>query len=254
VGLGVAARAAVAAWVALRQPDARLVVASTPPGATVTLNGRAQAGVTPLTLDHLAPGRAEVTLELRDFVQERRTVDLVEDAQPTVVAVSFRALHRRVTFQSQPPGALFSLDGVPVGQAPVKAQLTSGTRANIRVTLAGYPAFEQTLDADDIADPFVVTLAEPRKDPVVVATPREPRQEKAPAPARGSGTLTLVSKPWARVFIDGKDTGRFTPLSQWALPSGSHQVMLRNDPQDLTMKFKVTVAAGQDVKVSKELR
>jgi serine/threonine-protein kinase len=250
--VGVVALAAVVAGTfALRQPEAHLMVTTTPAGATVVINGRTQPGVTPLTLDHLHPGPTQVAVELRDHAPARQSVELMEGDAPNVVTLSLKALNRTVTLQSSPPGATFDVNGVSLGTAPVKARLAAGGRAVIKATLPGRAPVEQNVLVDDVADPLVVTLPEPRRDPT---PPKENRPEKNAPPARGNGTLTLVSKPWARVFIDGKDTGRFTPLNQWSLTSGSHQIMLRNDQQDLTLKFSVKVGAGQDTKVSKELR
>ncbi|NMB74522.1 MAG: protein kinase [Myxococcales bacterium] len=75
--------------------------------------------------------------------------------------------------------------------------------------------------------------------------------DRAPAAAivRPSGTLVLNSEPWARIFVDGKDTGVTTPtISGLALPAGRHRVTLVNPALELTATFEVDILRGQVTK------
>lgn len=72
--------------------------------------------------------------------------------------------------------------------------------------------------------------------------------EDAPAVTAGTGTLALASKPSARVFLDGKDTGKTTPLQITASP-GRHKVTFMIDGSKYT--FSVQVEAGQTTRLVK---
>jgi len=85
-------------------------------------------------------------------------------------------------------------------------------------------------------------------------TPRSSRRHKSPKGAGKPGQLTLTSRPWARVFIDGKDTGKFTPLVEYEIPAGKHDVKLVNDATGLSATFQVTIRAGATVEENRELR
>lgn len=57
--------------------------------------------------------------------------------------------------------------------------------------------------------------------------------QRPPTPTPGDrveyGYLTINTMPWARVFIDGRDTGRNTPVREMRLPAGRHTIGLRTN-------------------------
>ena len=58
--------------------------------------------------------------------------------------------------------------------------------------------------------------------------------------------------PWARVFVDGRDTGRNTPVRNYPVPPGSHTIGLRTN--DGTMHtVQVDVPAGENVRIVRQL-
>jgi hypothetical protein len=64
--------------------------------------------------------------------------------------------------------------------------------------------------------------------------------------------LTINTMPWARVFVDGRDTGRNTPVRNFAVSAGSHTIGLRTN--DGTMHtVQVTVAAGATERIVRQL-
>ncbi|MBN2494257.1 MAG: PEGA domain-containing protein [Deltaproteobacteria bacterium] len=78
-------------------------------------------------------------------------------------------------------------------------------------------------------------MARLRKTPAVETDPGKsgsgsapkvpPKRRPKPKP-KGKGLLKLNSKPWGRVWIDGKDIGRPTPLINYELPAGKHRVTI----------------------------
>jgi serine/threonine protein kinase len=87
-------------------------------------------------------------------------------------------------------------------------------------------------------------------------TPMPPPSPAPPpaAPAARSGTLIVAAKPWARVWVDGADTGRNTPIPASAplrLSPGRHTVTLLVNERPFT--FAVTIQAGRTTKLIKHL-
>jgi hypothetical protein len=94
-----------------------------------------------------------------------------------------------------------------------------------------------------------------RRTPVRGRRPSVRRATVATRPETESasrGYLMIQTLPWARVFIDGRDTGQNTPVRQMAVPAGSHRIGLRtSDGQMHTIT--VDVPAGETVRVVRQL-
>jgi len=68
------------------------------------------------------------------------------------------------------------------------------------------------------------------------------------APAGSVGTVSINSQPWARVFVDGVDTGQRTPMRNLRLPPGRH--VLRLVTQDgRSVERAIDVEAGSSARV-----
>ncbi|MGE0790254.1 MAG: serine/threonine-protein kinase [Sandaracinaceae bacterium] len=92
-------------------------------------------------------------------------------------------------------------------------------------------------------------------DPPPSRPVRVPRTEEEPTPSSGgggAGTLTINTMPWARVFVDGRDTGRNTPVRNLRVPAGHHRIGLRTN--DGTMHtIETDVSSGQNVRIVRQL-
>ncbi len=81
-----------------------------------------------------------------------------------------------------------------------------------------------------------------------VEKPKEPE-------ATGPGYLVPWTKPWARVHIDGKDTGKVTPVAPSAkipLSPGTHRVTFIVDGKK--HNFSVNITSGKTTKLTKILK
>jgi hypothetical protein len=56
--------------------------------------------------------------------------------------------------------------------------------------------------------------------------------------------------PWAYVIVDGRDTGRTTPLMGYTLTPGPHVVQLRTETGQ-THTQQIVVQSGQTVRVNR---
>jgi eukaryotic-like serine/threonine-protein kinase len=89
----------------------------------------------------------------------------------------------------------------------------------------------------------------PPKDP----GPKEPKDPTLMEPAASTfGKLWIGAKPQCSIFIDGRDTGRTTPVRDLDVKPGSVTVMLVNNEFGIREKFTVTVKAGETVKLIKD--
>jgi hypothetical protein len=62
------------------------------------------------------------------------------------------------------------------------------------------------------------------------------------------GELLISTVPWSRVFIDGIDSERDTPVRALRVAAGAHRVGLRT-PDDVMHEFDVVVKPGQTVRI-----
>jgi len=95
--------------------------------------------------------------------------------------------------------------------------------------------------------PPVAEEPQPPEDAGVV--PDEPPPEKAVVKPRGKGTLVLNSEPWAKVLVDGKDTGLTTPtVDGLKLPAGRHKITLVNPELEISTTIVVVIKKGETIK------
>jgi hypothetical protein len=62
--------------------------------------------------------------------------------------------------------------------------------------------------------------------------PPPPRDAGSSTPTSGeTGALSVISNPWSWVSIDGRDTGRKTPLVNYSVSLGIHRVCLKTEDE-----------------------
>jgi serine/threonine protein kinase len=82
--------------------------------------------------------------------------------------------------------------------------------------------------------------------------PKKPPRKKAVQPA-GKGTLTVNSRPWSEVWVDGRKLG-LTPLAYKELPAGRHRLVLHNPRLKLKKTLWISVHPGKTTELDVELR
>ncbi len=60
----------------------------------------------------------------------------------------------------------------------------------------------------------------------------------------GEGTVYISSEPWAYVYIDGKVTGKVTPI-RLTLTVGTHEIVLENPDAGWSARKTVLIEAGK---------
>jgi len=64
--------------------------------------------------------------------------------------------------------------------------------------------------------------------------------------AAEGGTLQINSRPWARVFVDGRFVGH-TPQRALKLSPGKHTIRLVNDPLSMSKTIEVVIPTGETI-------
>ena len=129
-----------------------LLVRTTPPGATVVVDG-VDRGQTPLSLDDLPYGTHRISISRTGYGSETREVSLSRDAGVASVGIELvetgsatSAAPGSIQVDSRPDGARVILDGQLVGTTPIVVpDVASGTH-RVRVERDGYQAWVTTVD------------------------------------------------------------------------------------------------------------
>jgi hypothetical protein len=205
----------------------QLEVTSDPQGARVTLDGNA-AGVTPLTIQSVAPGR-HVIIVTQGETMVNRSVEVSSGASASVfVALAPRGRDGAGWFAVDSPVELRILENGQVlglsGGAPL--MLSSGRHQLELVNDAIEMHLTRTLSVDS----------------------GKSTRLSVPVP---NGTIAVNASPWAEVFLDGKSIGT-TPLGSISVSVGSHELVARH-PQLGEKRRSIVVGAQTPLRVSMDL-
>ncbi len=257
--------------ISMKFVPAVLELTYTPKDAIVKMNGKKVGEKSPLKLEDILPGTPhEFTVEHAMYAPQTRTFEL-KPREKRSEKVVLQAKQFDLSVDSVPPGAWITLDGSPHGRTP---KVIEGLKANRQYQLelkrpglppwtgtiiydgapvrevrprlekkppsrkgAGPPPAKEVKPASAGSRPSSTKPAgKPDKKP---ATAKKPKV-KPVAQAKGQGILRLNSKPWGKVFIDGKDTGKNTPLLNHRLEAGEHTITLEFSTGE-TKTEKVTI-------------
>jgi hypothetical protein len=202
-----------------------LIVTSTPPGATVALDG-ATKGVTPLTLIGLKPRNYELVISLKGYAPISRTVDL-SDATEGTQAFALKQAFGKLSIVSDPAGAQVIMDGKSSGVTPLKINSLPVGDYALTLKLAGSPDITDTLSVR-----AGILLAKQYKFDLEL------------------GELAIsTDPPGASVTIDGKAAGQITPFTFSKLKDGPHEIELEL-PGYLPWSGEGSVSKGQTTRLS----
>jgi hypothetical protein len=66
-------------------------------------------------------------------------------------------------------------------------------------------------------------------------------------------SIRIASRPWAEVWIDGKNTGRKTPIDNLKVSCGSHKLELKRPDKDIEQMEMLQLVPGKPYVGSYEL-
>jgi eukaryotic-like serine/threonine-protein kinase len=135
--------------------------------------------------------------------------------------------------------------------------------ALVVITLVAILAYDPPPPITDPA-PVVIVPGEPKEPPIVEIAPEpepppppevheiEPKQRAKKTIVAGSGKLTIDTQPWTAVYLGGKKLG-ITPMEGVRVPSGTHEIELKNPDLGISRRIRVTIRANQTTRVRKTL-
>lgn len=88
----------------------------------------------------------------------------------------------------------------------------------------------------------------PKPERVVKRRPKKIRRRRTPKPGR----LTIDTRPWTEVYLGRRMLG-MTPVVNVRLPSGKHQLTLKNAKLGLVRKITVTIRPGRTTRIQRTL-
>src|SRR5262249_32544624 len=201
------------------------------------------------------------------------------DRRELAVRSRLDAARAPLVVKSDPSGARVAVDGVRACETPCTIErLETRRRHRVRLTLPPESAWEREVEVppEGVA-PIEVALAplpqlaqnavggsgastasapgegnlmgvrrveEPPRIETRAASERrgEPARSARAAP---TGEVVLKSDPWARIFVDGRDTGRNTSATAFRLVTGRHEITLVNPTLRLKKSFGIVVRADE---------
>lgn len=222
-------------------PDAKSLsgainISSEPAGAAVRFDGLAR-GISPITLEEIAPGIHIVQLSLIGYDEWKSTVDIIrgqtKNLSVTLVPESAGSTGS-ITVTSAPGGALVMIDGNMAGRIPANSSLQRSMLApgyhTVALELSGYRPYSTRTN-------------------VVAGRISEVSAVLEPA---GKGTLVITSNPaGAEIFIDNSPAG-LSPVTLSDVEEGDHAITLKLDGYE-EYSTGIQVSGGNESRISADL-
>jgi len=183
--------------------EGSVAIMTTPPGATIEIDGEAWAEVTPAVVGGLEVGRDyAITLSLEGHEPIRDSVTL-ESADAVQKSWELDALTGTISVASQPPGAVITIDGDEQGEAPATLDDLDMSRSyTVTAALDGYEPVTRTVrwDAEGPREQNIAITLTPivEDEPEDVEAPEDETEEPAVAAAAPSTTRSATSSQTAR--------------------------------------------------------
>lgn len=254
-----------------------LGLASTPPGASVSIDGTLVPGMTAATPGEplrLAPGTHTVRLSLGGYkdvtadlvVQNGQTLQYSAVLEPAGAAPAASQSPSPFTgtgslqVTTMPDGAAVTVDGTSRGSTPLTVPGLAAGSHTVRLAKAGFTDYTGTLTLSGGKTTLLnITLVAAQGAPAMTTLPLASTPSQAPAGAQsavtaapsGTGSLSVASMPpGANVYLDGEKVGT-TPVTLPGVTAGSHRLLLTlQGYADSTQPVTVTAGQQSDVTIT----
>ena len=238
--------------------DTGFELTSEPPGGLVWLDGNAMSGPdgqarTDFRAYRIPPGKH--VLEIRGDPKRQAWREEVE-IEPGVI----KKVKAILVLVGSDAAKVVPPPLPPPAAGPVVAQLQPASQGPSGPGTPGKPGVGVAKPASNAS--IAVALARRRR---MVREPRDsstdsdvpavrPRATAPPvaddsAVGGGDCTITVGTRPWSEIWIDGKNTGRHTPYSE-SINCGKHKLTFKRPDLNLTRTEAINVRAGEKFKQS----
>lgn len=151
-----------------------------------------------------------------------------------------------------------------VRQAPVATPPVE-RRDDEEIVVASVSPLDPEPSVEAAPEPVIAPASPAVEERPVVVPPRLPRprgghvEERRRAPLgpreaapRRDARLIIQTIPWSRVFVDGRDTQRDTPIRELLVEPGRHRVGMRTE-DGVMHTTEIDVAAGETMRIVRQL-
>jgi len=233
-------------------------------GVEVVLDGKRAATLTPFVGQDLAPGVHRVKVTRAGYKTFEREITLEAGTHLILDATLIPAQNKtrkaaiekppkkpvpetaELRVVSHPRGAQISANGEKLGPAPIRPKrFKVGAKVKIVALLRGY----RTAHRD-------VEIKKGAANEVKIELEKFVRSREPKKPHKlNYGFLVANTRPWSKVFVDGKYSGRETPIApdkKLKLTAGKHKVIFET-PGGKRYVFDVLIEPGKILKLIKRL-
>jgi serine/threonine-protein kinase len=196
-----------------------------------------------------------------------RSVPLARSAPPAPSAPAPQTVNLSIDSSPQDAEVIPVGSDRAVGKTPLRVSEPRSTQPlEFRIQLSGYAPVTYKIIPDldksvhiDLGRLAVAVARPPADEAPSRAGARPPVTRKVARPvalAPGGGAvaagvekkclLSVGSFPWARFFIDGKDTGQPTPVVHLPVTCGTHTLRFKREDADIDEVVNISVTVGQE--------
>ncbi len=204
--------------VTLDRIESGFALDSVPQGAAVFVDGRRIAQPTPVRTTDMEPGDHQIRLVRDGYAPWESALHVSSGTVLELQAATLKAL-------AAEPGA----SAAPAGAAPPASRAASSSSSPRRAS------------GRSVSSAPAVSSAPVYRAPVAAV---EPPPAAEPRGGGGTGTLRVNTRPWSKVFVDGRLIGN-TPQMNVPLEAGRHTLTLVNDDFGIRKTVKVDIKAGE---------
>jgi hypothetical protein len=207
-----------------------LLVETVPPALPIKVDG-IDRGLSPLTLQNVAPGEHDVMLANgRETLHRKVTVRGGETMSLLVTAAG--------TGQSSVAAGWLTFDAPIALQIRESGSLLGSTESDRLLIAAGNHTLDFANPDLGFTQRLTVNVTSGKTSAVQIKVP--------------NGTLSLNAQPWAQVWVDGTRVGE-TPIGNLVRPIGRHEVVFRH-PELGERRETVMVTTLQPTRLGVDLR
>lgn len=213
---------------------------------------------TPCKIEGILPGTHELELKKPGFVPVKQSIVLKKSETLTKVIKLYKIGEQKtmLTVKSDPDGATLYINEKKTNAVtPTVVNIPVGLDIKVRAEKDEYFPVEQNIGkvAANINKEISLVL-KPMKDSKVKKAKRKQKSasktKRKKAPKSGKAFISINSRPWANVYIDGKLI-KSTPIIKHPIDPGKHKVHFKNKKFNINKVYPITIRNSEHKRIIK---